>query len=232
MRQIPRTGHGAPMRQVLAVSTGGTDQPVLIADEDDGDRGRLGLLLRDAGHAVIETSSGDDVIRTVREIDLSLVILEVALRDVSGYEVCRTIREEVGHDLPVLFLSGLRTAPYDRVGGLLLGADDYVVKPYARDELMARIRALLRRSRAGTSRRALGLTARETEDFALRSEGLTNDEIAARLFISPKTVGTHLENVFGKLGARSRAEAVAIAYRQGFASVTHRRVKRAVARRS
>src|SRR5256885_2325966 len=119
------------MRQVLAVSTGGTAQPVLIADEDDGDRGRLALLLQDAGHAVIETSSGEDVIRTVREIDLSLVILEVALRDVSGYEVCRTIRHEVGHDLPVLFLSGLRTEPYDKVGGLLLGADDYVVKPYA-----------------------------------------------------------------------------------------------------
>lgn len=111
--------------------------PVLIVDRDEEDRRELASLLGDAGYPVVEASSGEEAIRIVREHDLSLALLEVALEDVSGYEVCRTIREEMGQDLRVMFVSRDRAETHDRVAGLLIGADDYVAKPYAADELLA-----------------------------------------------------------------------------------------------
>ena len=70
------------------------------------------------------------------------------------------------------------------------------------------------RATPGDSGVASGLTAREREVFALLAQGLDQDEIAGSLFISPKTVGTHIEHILGKLGVRSRAQAVALAYRR------------------
>jgi DNA-binding NarL/FixJ family response regulator len=139
----------------------------------------------------------------------------VALDDVSGYEVCRTIRDEVGVDTGVMFISGSRAESYDRVAGLLIGADDYVAKPYAADELLARVRSLLRHSLRSPTAPPTGLTPRELEVLELLAEGLTPDELAAQLFISNRTVGTHIQNIFRKLGVRTRAQAVAVAFRQG-----------------
>ena len=194
-------------------------ETVLIVDEDEGDRAQLARLLGAAGYEVIEASSGEEAIAIVRQQDLSLALLGVALDDVSGYEICRTIRDEVGSEPPVIFLSGSRTESYDRVAGLLIGADDYLSKPYAADELLARVRALLRRNRR-QSQPTAGLTARELEVLTLLAEGLAPDDIAVRLYISTRTVGTHIENVFRKLGVRTRAQAVAFAFREGLVELT------------
>lgn len=188
--------------------------PVLIVDRDEEDRRELASLLGDAGYPVVEASSGEEAIRIVREHDLSLALLEVALEDVSGYEVCRTIREEMGQDLRVMFVSRDRAETHDRVAGLLIGADDYVAKPYAADELLARVRALLRHNQRPAVPEG-GLTAREQEVLTLLAEGFAPDEIADRLYISTRTVGTHVEHVFRKLGVRTRAQAVAVAFREG-----------------
>jgi DNA-binding NarL/FixJ family response regulator len=188
--------------------------PVLIVDKDEEARRELASLLGDAGYPVVEAASGEEAIRIVREQEFSLALLEVALEDVSGYEVCRTIREEVGQDPRVMFISRDRAESYDRVAGLLIGADDYVAKPYAADELLARVRALLRHNQRPAVP-ASGLTVREQEVLTLLAEGLAPDEIADRLFISTRTVGTHIEHVFRKLGVRTRAQAVAVAFREG-----------------
>ena len=188
--------------------------PVLIVDQDEDARRELASLLADAGYPVVEATTGEEAIRIVREQELSLALLEVALEDVSGYEVCRTIREEVPQDPRVMFISRDRTESYDRVAGLLIGADDYVAKPYAADELLARVRALLRHNQRQAVP-ASGLTAREQEILTLLAEGLAPDEIAERLYISARTVGTHMEHVFRKLGVRTRAQAVAVAFREG-----------------
>lgn len=194
-------------------------EKVLIVDEDDEDRAQLARLLGAAGYEVIEASTGEEAIGIARKQDLSLALLGVALEDVSGYEVCRTIRDEVESEPPVIFLSGSRTESYDRVAGLLIGAHDYLSKPYAADELLARVRALLRRNRR-ESQPTAGLTARELEVLTLLAEGLTPDAIAAELFISTRTVGTHIEHVFRKLGVRTRAQAVAFAFREGLVEQT------------
>ena len=119
-----------------------------------------------------------------------------------------------------MFVSGERVEPCDRVAGLLLGADDYVVKPFAPDELIARVRRLVVRS-ASDEPGALRskLTRREQEVLQLLASGLTQPEIARELVISSSTVASHIEHILDKLGVHSRAQAVALALRSGFFGV-------------
>jgi DNA-binding NarL/FixJ family response regulator len=186
----------------------------LIADEDATARSDLARLLEDAGYEVVEATCADDAVRFAHEQAPCLSILEVVLGSRSGYELCRQLHDEFGTDFPVVFLSGTRTESYDRVAGLLVGADDYIVKPYAPDELLARIRRLLERH-GEVARSGFDLTAREREVLELLADGLLPGEIAERLVISRKTVGTHIEHLFRKLDVRSRAQAIAVAYREG-----------------
>ncbi|HEX3226176.1 MAG TPA: response regulator transcription factor [Gaiellaceae bacterium] len=190
-------------------------RPIVIADPDEGARATLANLLRAAGYTVLDVATGEEAVQQARKRLPALLILEVPLGGLSGYEVCRTLREEHGEELPIIFLSGVRSEPHDRVAGLLMGADDYLGKPYAPDELLARVRRLVRKSRGNSSR--YQLTPREVEVLELLAHGLSPEEIAARLVISVKTVGTHIEHIFRKLGVRTRAQAVGVAYREGFA---------------
>src|SRR5205823_3978875 len=87
---------------------------------------------------------GSEALEAVLEESVVLVLLEVRLEDTSGYEVCRQLRHERGDALPIIFVSEDRTESSDRVAGLLLGADDYLAKPIAPDELVARVPPLPR----------------------------------------------------------------------------------------
>ena len=177
-------------------------------------RGELARLLESAGYRVWQASRGDEALAIARNEQLSLAILEIPLAVLSGYEVCRALKSELGPSFPVLFLSGARTESYDRVAGLLVGADDYLVKPYAPDELLARVRLQEPRSPSGNGAAPSNLTPREWEVLRLLAGGMTQREIAAHLTISPKTVGTHIEHVLRKLGMHSRTQAVAFVLRQ------------------
>jgi DNA-binding NarL/FixJ family response regulator len=192
--------------------------PVLIADEDPTSRGDLARVLEAAGYEIVQVASGEEALQAVREIEPSIALLEIPLGGLSGYEVCRALREEA-REMPIVFVSGSRTESYDRVAGLLVGADDYIVKPYAPDELLTRVRHLLRRSQSPSPSVTARLTGREREVLGLLANGLRQDDIAERLFISRKTVGTHVGNILRKLGVRSQAQAVAVAYREEFGDV-------------
>ena len=87
------------------------------------------------------------------------------------------------------------------------------MKPFAPDELLVRVRKLIRRAAPIAAAAAPRLTTRELEVLRLLADGLGQDEIAERLFISTKTVATHIDHILGKLGVRSRAQAVAVAFR-------------------
>ncbi len=189
-------------------------ETILIADADEQSRAKLARVLRSAGYRVLQADTGDGALALARSRDPSAVILEIPLPGVSGYEVCHVLKAELDGHVPVVFLSGARTEAYDRIAGLLLGADDYVVKPYAPGEVLARLTRLIRSSRSRVAHAAHRLTKREHEVLDLMGAGLRNDEIARRLFISPKTVATHIEHILRKLGVSSKTEAVALAYRE------------------
>jgi DNA-binding NarL/FixJ family response regulator len=197
--------------------------PILIADGDPVERVRLAELVARIGNPVA-AATGPEALEVTARLHPSVVLLDVDLPEIGGYEVCRELRDQYGHEIAVIFLSAERTTSGDTVAGLLLGADDYIVKPFEPDELRARVRAVLRRvTRTGSAPAGAptetSLTTREREVLGLLASGLSQSEIAARLFISPKTVSGHIQRVLAKLGVHSRAQAVALAYEQGLAEV-------------
>jgi two-component system phosphate regulon response regulator OmpR len=191
---------------------------ILVAEPDADTRAAMCDLLRDAGHDPIGLSSGGEVLEAARRERPRLVILEVCLPGICGYEVCRRLRNEYGDRVAIVFVSGERTESYDRVAGILLGADDYLCKPVAADELLARVGRLVGAARVN---HGADLTPREHEVFRLVEDGLTHKEIADRMCISDKTVGTHVEHIFAKLGVHNRLQAVALSHRHELGRAHH-----------
>lgn len=188
---------------------------VLVVD-DEAFRAYVCDLLRQAGYEARVAETGEGALAALRQERVPLVVLDVHLPGISGYELCREIREELGDGVGILFVSGERTEPFDRVAGLRLGGDDYLVKPFAPEEFLARVDALLRRVGAGaTPSLAATLTDRELVVLRLLAEGLRQREIAERLVLSQRTVGRHIEHILAKLGVHSRAQAIAFAYQRG-----------------
>jgi DNA-binding NarL/FixJ family response regulator len=197
----------------------GNGRPVLIVDDDPGFRVLVSHLLERAGIGVAEAARGEDALDTAMLSRPSAVVLDVTLPDIGGFELCRELRDRLGDDLPILFVSGDRVEAHDRTVGFLLGGDDYLVKPVDPDELLARIRRALFRAHRGAerpvARRGSVLTDRELEVLRLLAGGLDGAGIAKTLVISRKTVASHLQRVMAKLGVHSRAQAVARAYKDG-----------------
>jgi two-component system OmpR family response regulator len=117
---------------------------LLLVDDEDNLRSMLEAALRYEGFDVQAASSGRDALDVVDDQSPDLIVLDVMMPDLDGFEVCRRLRND-GVKTPVLFLTA-RDATDDKVRGLTLGGDDYLVKPFSLDELVARISAVLRRS--------------------------------------------------------------------------------------
>jgi two-component system catabolic regulation response regulator CreB len=115
---------------------------ILIAEDEPAIADTVAYALRAEGYAAEHVLLGGDVEPRVRAGGIDLVVLDVGLPDMSGFDVCRALRAV--SDIPVIFLTA-REGELDRVLGLELGADDYVVKPFSPRELVARVRACLRR---------------------------------------------------------------------------------------
>ncbi|ABU60461.1 MULTISPECIES: response regulator transcription factor [Roseiflexus] len=121
---------------------GNEQRRILIVDDEPGLRDLLRINLEHEGFSVIEAESGAQGLQMVRDQHPDLMILDVMMPEMDGWEVCRRLREF--SQMPVLMLTA-RTQSKDIVTGLESGADDYLTKPFNMDELTARIRALLRR---------------------------------------------------------------------------------------
>lgn len=193
---------------------------ILVVDDDAAFRTFVATLLERAGFESEQAGSSDEALASARRRRPDLVLLDVVLGDGSGFEVCREVRDLYGDELPIIFVSGKRIEPHDRAAGLLVGGDDYIVKPFDSDELLARVRRCVDRAGASSSTATAGegvlpLTKRELEVLRLLAEENDSEAIAARLVISPKTVASHLERVMAKLGVHSRVHAVARAYELG-----------------
>ncbi len=127
---------------------------ILVVDDEPNIREVVGLYLRRDGHAVVSAADGEEALEIYRRTRPDLVVLDLMLPKVSGLEVCRRIQAE--RRVPLIMLTA-RGEEEDRIVGLGLGADDYVVKPFSPRELVARVRAVLRRAANGDDQRAESL---------------------------------------------------------------------------
>ncbi len=122
---------------------------IVVADDEPKIRNLVRSYLEREGYSVLVTDSGERTLEAVERVHPDLLVLDLMLPDIAGEEVARSIRTH--SDLPVIMLTAKATED-DRVNGLRLGADDYLVKPFSPRELVARVDAVLRRSRGGTPR--------------------------------------------------------------------------------
>jgi DNA-binding response OmpR family regulator len=206
-------------------------EPLILVVEDDEPIARaLAGALRSQGFGVEIAATGGEALAKAGPSGAGLVLLDLGLPDLDGVEVCRRLRREQA-DLPILILTA-RHAEVDVVIGLDAGADDYVTKPFRLPELLARVRAHLRRQRAGTDARRLAvgdvevdldarrvlvggdevdLRAREFEllAFLMSAAGnaVTRERIMSAVwdehwFGSTKTLDMHISSLRRKLGER------------------------------
>ena len=146
------------------------DERLLVVEDDPSIREVVKLGLESAGFHVTATGDGQEALTIFRREAFDLVVLDIMLPSLDGLEVCREIRRE--HQTPVVFLSA-RSELHDVVVGLELGADDYVTKPFELPELVARIRAVLRRAVAspGDATIAIGDLEIDPAAFVVRRSG-------------------------------------------------------------
>jgi two-component system OmpR family response regulator len=121
-------------------------QTILVVDDDAGIREVVSFALRKAGYATVAAENGEIALARFTEERPALIVLDILMPELDGTEVCRRIRSgEQGRSTPIVFLSS-KDDEVDRIVGLELGGDDYLSKPFSPRELVARVRAILRRS--------------------------------------------------------------------------------------
>ena len=231
---------------------------ILVVDDDNTLRTVLKHTLEQQGYQVISAVSGKEALVLFEEDTPDIIISDVAMPEMNGFDFCRQLRSQPsGQLVPFIFLSA-RGGLDDRVLGHSIGADDYLTKPFEIKELLAKIEALIERSRRihaeivnligklvnssskftakddidisskfGTEIKSgkvsepapLPLTPAEERVFWEVIQGFTNKQISERLFISPRTVQTHLSNILSKLNLENRTQLVRFAFENGYEKV-------------
>jgi two-component system response regulator ResD len=149
---------------------------ILIVDDEWNLRNLLGIYLNKPKYQITEAQNGKEALSFIRQQPFDLIILDIMMPDMDGWEVCSKIRET--KQTPILMLTA-RTDTKDKVHGLKIGADDYLVKPFAPEELVARVEALLRRSKHDDA---------EEEDLFIVYEELTIDPDGRRVFVGEQPI--------------------------------------------
>lgn len=179
------------------------------------------------GYDITVATDGIQALKTLgnKENHFDLILLDVMMPKMDGWETLKAIRENPDKkEIPIIMLTAL-DKEQQQISGLRFGADDYIVKPFTLPNLLARIEALLRRSKWKQENTQIAptnlsfasdepidtLTPRETEVLSLVAQGANNQEIAEKLFVREVTVKTHLNNIFKKLNVSNRTQAVLLA---------------------
>lgn len=215
---------------------------ILLVDDDKILRDNLQEYLEAMGYQVVGVGEPQTAINLLVTQPPDLIISDVMMPAMNGLDFCRQVRAiPSGQLIPFIFLSG-KDELEDRIRGHEMGADDYMTKPFVLRELLVKIEAQLERSRrihteivrmmqqisspTAVQSASLGIeTTRTPEPLPLTPaeervfweviQGFTNKQISDRLFISPRTVQSHLSNILSKLNLENRAQLVRFAYEQG-----------------
>ena len=205
----------------------GTIEPmatVLVVDDEPIVREVVVRYLEREGYATLETGDGDDARALVERESPDLVVLDVMLPGTDGLELCRWIRSR--SELPVIMLTA-RGEEADRIVGLELGADDYVTKPFSPRELAARVRTVLRRTRASgqhSQRLAFGEIELDAETREVRRGGV-EVRLTAKEFDLLWFLASHPRRVFGRDQLMSRVWGYEAALDTGTVTVHVRRLR-------
>jgi DNA-binding response OmpR family regulator len=148
---------------------------ILVVDDEPNIADLVELYLRRDGYRVVKAATGEDVAAAVAAHRPRLVVLDVGLPGIDGLEVCRRLRQTSA--IPVIFLTA-RDTEIDRVLGLELGADDYVTKPFSPPELVARVKAVLRRAEGATTPAELLQAGGVTIDLGRREVRVDDEPVA------------------------------------------------------
>jgi DNA-binding NarL/FixJ family response regulator len=184
-------------------------------------------VLPSYGYEVTTALDGLSGLKILNEKEnyFDIVILDVIMPNFDGWQTLKAIRTNKNMEfMPIIMLTAL-DQEHQQISGLKFGADDYIIKPFTLPNLLARLEALLRRSKWNdetlkNSDFALSfapdepideLTSREKEVLLLVAKGSNNHEIAEKLFVREVTVKTHLNNIFKKLNVSNRTQAVLLA---------------------
>lgn len=208
---------------------------VLIVDDDGHIRDVVRIALSQAGFQTGEAGDGREALVAVDRIKPDLIVLDIGLPEMDGLEVCRTVR--VSSNVPILFLTA-QGDEIDRIVGLEMGADDYLAKPFSPRELVARVKAILRRGGSVVEDKPLRhgilevdptrhlcrvrgevvpLTAREMDllvklmvrpDQVHARPALVDAIYGTNVHVSDRTMDSHLRNLRAKMGAAGCADAV------------------------
>jgi DNA-binding response OmpR family regulator len=153
---------------------------VLIVDDERGIIEVLEAYLERQGYEIQSAENGVEALRKVKSFDPDLMILDLMLPDISGEEVCRLVRME--SDLPILMLTA-KSAEDDRINGIVIGADDYVTKPFSPREVIVRVQAILRRTQ-----KAPPQAQPETEILSFNQRHLTIDPLKKEVLVGNELV--------------------------------------------
>ena len=145
----------------------GEKQRILVVEDDEAIMLGLNENLKSAGFETVTAVDGPQALKIGIESDVDLILMDIMLPGMSGYEVCRELRD-AGRQVPIIMLTA-RQDEFDKLHGFEMGADDYVTKPFSIDELLARVRAVLRRGRAQPG----GPSRYEFDDFVLDLDART-----------------------------------------------------------
>lgn len=207
---------------------------ILVVDDDPILRKILENFLTQNGYQVGLAASGDTGLEIFNDFQPDVIVSDVNMPSMNGLEFCRRLRTNPsGQLVPFIFLSGQGELE-DRLEGHSSGADDYVTKPFEMKELLAKIERQLERTErihaeivrlmqkvkppteVAKPKEPLPLTPAEIRVFWEVVQGWTNKQISEHLFISPRTVQTHLSNILGKLQLDNRSQLVRFAYENGY----------------
>ena len=211
---------------------------VLVVDDDATLRMALRRYLEKRGYLTQDVASGIEALKLFEQDPPDLVVSDVMMPEMDGFEFCRRLRAiRSGQLVPFIFLSS-KGEVEDRVQGHSIGADDYLIKPFEPRELLAKIESQLERTRrihseivllmqresngtttnghATATPHPLPLTPAEEKVFWEVIQGFTNKQIGDRLFVSPRTVQTHLSNILSKLQLENRSQLVRFAFERGY----------------